>query len=73
MVLLEELTQFQGSDTHPPASVRLKKIRDYAVLHCPDEARRKILFKMAEELEFLTAQVWSTFMSWTEGSGGEPT
>ena len=71
MVLLEEFTQFQGSNTHPPSSVRLKKIRDYAVLHCPDEAGRKILFKMAEELEFLTAQVWSTFMSWTEGSGGE--
>jgi hypothetical protein len=71
MILLEEFTQFQGSDTHPPSSVRLKKIRDYAVLHCPDEANRKILFKMSEELEFLLAEVWNTFMSWTEGSGRE--
>jgi len=71
MALLEEFTQFQGNDTHPPSSVHLKKIRDYAALHCTDEARRKILFKIAMELEFPIAQVWSTFISWTGGSGGE--
>ncbi len=71
MILLEDFTQFQGSDTHPPASLRLKKIRDYAALHCPDEANRKILFKMANELEFLVAEVWNTFKSWTEEGGNK--
>lgn len=57
MSLFEELAQIPPAETHPPSSLRLKQLRDYAKSLCGDNDSWLSLFQRAGAIEQLFAQV----------------
>jgi hypothetical protein len=64
--LFEELTGSAGSQTHPPASMRLHTLRDFASSSCADEYSRNVLYKAAGALQQLFNSVRELLLKPTE-------
>jgi len=66
MSLYEELTNFPGSETHPPSVERLNRLRRFAASLCHDEDSKAALFQRAHVVEQMLQVVRQTLFAPTQ-------